>query len=144
MGLANFGKGMLFSVAQVFVGRDEIQAPLKMPAWEAREYECKSPHIWIKIFIGYWTLAFCIVNRELSTPIPNEHPENNIIQKMSFKTCTIKSDTSKFNLIYNESLFKTLISYYLPYNEETKFNTLKLLIIKIEVHSSLKLTGDAN
>ena len=29
------GKGMLFSVEQVFVGRDEVQAPLKMPAWEA-------------------------------------------------------------------------------------------------------------
>ena len=28
-------KGMLFSVEQAFVGRDEIQAPLKMPAWEA-------------------------------------------------------------------------------------------------------------
>ena len=26
---------MLFSVEQAFVGRDEIQAPLKMPAWEA-------------------------------------------------------------------------------------------------------------
>ena len=27
---------MLFSVEQAFVGRDEIQAPLKTPAWEAR------------------------------------------------------------------------------------------------------------
>ena len=26
---------MLFSFEQAFVGRDEIQAPLKMPAWEA-------------------------------------------------------------------------------------------------------------
>ena len=26
---------MLFSVEQAFVGRDEIQAPLKMSAWEA-------------------------------------------------------------------------------------------------------------
>ena len=26
---------MLFSVKQAFVGRDEIQAPLKMPVWEA-------------------------------------------------------------------------------------------------------------
>ena len=26
---------MLFSVEQAFVGRDEIQAPLKTPAWEA-------------------------------------------------------------------------------------------------------------
>ena len=29
------GKGMLFSVEQAFVGRDEIQAPLKMIVWEA-------------------------------------------------------------------------------------------------------------
>ena len=89
-------------------------------------------------------LAFCIVNREFSTLIPNKHPENNIIQKMSFKTCTIKRDTSIFNSIYSEPLCKSLISYYLPNNEETKFNTPKLLIIKIEVHSSLKLTGNAN
>ena len=26
---------MLFSIEQAFVGRGEIQAPLKMPAWEA-------------------------------------------------------------------------------------------------------------
>ena len=26
---------MLFSVEQAFVGREEIRAPLKMPAWEA-------------------------------------------------------------------------------------------------------------
>ena len=31
------GKKMLFSVEQAFVGRDEIRAPLKMPAWEATE-----------------------------------------------------------------------------------------------------------
>ena len=30
-----FGKGMLFSVQQAFVGRDEIRAPLKTSAWEA-------------------------------------------------------------------------------------------------------------
>ena len=29
------GTGMLFSVEQAFVGRDEIRAPLKRPAWEA-------------------------------------------------------------------------------------------------------------
>jgi len=33
--LAKLGKGMLFLVKQAFVGRDEIPAPLKMPAWEA-------------------------------------------------------------------------------------------------------------
>ena len=33
--LAKLGKRMLFSVEQVFVGTDEIQAPLKTPAWEA-------------------------------------------------------------------------------------------------------------
>ena len=27
---------MLFSVEQAFVGREEIRAPLKTPAWEAR------------------------------------------------------------------------------------------------------------
>ena len=31
----NYGKGMLFSVEQVFVGRDERGAPLKTSAWEA-------------------------------------------------------------------------------------------------------------
>ena len=36
---------MLFSVAQVFVGRDEIQAPLKMPAWEASAGEIDSKGI---------------------------------------------------------------------------------------------------
>ena len=29
---------MLFSVEQAFVGREEIRAPLKMPAWEARNF----------------------------------------------------------------------------------------------------------
>ena len=44
MRLAKLGKGMLFSIEQAFVGRDEIRAPLKTPAyeatyiWEAREY----------------------------------------------------------------------------------------------------------
>ena len=28
-------KGMLFSVEQAFVGREEIRAPLKTPAWLA-------------------------------------------------------------------------------------------------------------
>ena len=29
---------MLFSVEQVFVGRDKIWAPLKIPAWEASDH----------------------------------------------------------------------------------------------------------
>ena len=33
--MAKLGKGMLFLVKQAFVGRDEIPAPLKIPAWEA-------------------------------------------------------------------------------------------------------------
>ena len=33
--LAKLGKRMLFSVEQVFVGKDEIRAPIKTPAWEA-------------------------------------------------------------------------------------------------------------
>ena len=33
--LAKLGKGMLSSVEQVFVGKDERRAPLKTPAWEA-------------------------------------------------------------------------------------------------------------
>ena len=32
--MAKLGKGMLFSVEQEFVGRDEIRASLKTPAWE--------------------------------------------------------------------------------------------------------------
>ena len=36
MRLAMHGKGMLSSVEQVFVGRDEKRAPLKTPAWEAK------------------------------------------------------------------------------------------------------------
>ena len=35
MWLAKRGKGMLSSVEQVFVGRDEKRAPLKRPVWEA-------------------------------------------------------------------------------------------------------------
>ena len=35
--LAKCGKGMLFSVEQAFVERDEIGAPLKRPVWEANE-----------------------------------------------------------------------------------------------------------
>ena len=30
-------KIMLFSVEQAFVGRDKIRAPLKTPAWEAKQ-----------------------------------------------------------------------------------------------------------
>ena len=29
---------MLFSVEQAFVGREEIRAPLKTPAWEANRF----------------------------------------------------------------------------------------------------------
>ena len=36
---------MLFSVEQAFVGRDEIQALLKMPAWEASTGEIDSKGI---------------------------------------------------------------------------------------------------
>ena len=36
MRLAKLGRGMLSSVEQAFVGRDEKRAPLKTPAWEAR------------------------------------------------------------------------------------------------------------
>ena len=32
---------MLFSVEQAFVGREEIRAPLKTPAWEATVYPVK-------------------------------------------------------------------------------------------------------
>ena len=32
------GKGMLSSVEQAFVGREEIRAPLKTPAWEDIQY----------------------------------------------------------------------------------------------------------
>ena len=39
---------MLFSVEQAFVGREEIQAPLKTPAWEAtlvqKEFFLPSPN----------------------------------------------------------------------------------------------------
>ena len=35
MCLAKLGKGMLSSVEQAFVGRDEKRASLKTPAWEA-------------------------------------------------------------------------------------------------------------
>ena len=37
MWLAKLGKGMLFSVEQAFVERDERRAALKMPVWEATE-----------------------------------------------------------------------------------------------------------
>ena len=35
MRLAKLGKGMLSSVEQAFVGRDERRVPLKAPVWEA-------------------------------------------------------------------------------------------------------------
>ena len=45
MRLAKLGKEMLFSVEQLFVGREEIRAPLKTPAWEAnQEFEDASNH----------------------------------------------------------------------------------------------------
>ena len=34
--MSKLGKGMLFSVEQAFVGRDERRAPLETPMWEAR------------------------------------------------------------------------------------------------------------
>ena len=40
---------MLFSVEQAFVGREEIRAPLKTPAWEATgiriQIEFVHPHV---------------------------------------------------------------------------------------------------
>ena len=38
MWLAKHGKGMLSSVEQAFVGRDEKRASLKSPAWEAKSF----------------------------------------------------------------------------------------------------------
>ena len=35
--MAKLGKGMLFSLEQAFVGRDERRAPLKTYAWEATQ-----------------------------------------------------------------------------------------------------------
>ena len=40
---------MLSSVEQAFVGRDEIRAPLKMPAWEAIVNSVKSRNIKITV-----------------------------------------------------------------------------------------------
>ena len=40
---------MLFSVEQAFVGRKEIRAPLKTPAWEATS-EHESAIIWGAVF----------------------------------------------------------------------------------------------
>ena len=37
--LAKLGKGMMSSVEQSFVGRDERRAPLKTPVWEATTYK---------------------------------------------------------------------------------------------------------
>ena len=41
MCLAKHGKGMLSSIEQAFVGRDEKRASLKKPAWEARPSKTK-------------------------------------------------------------------------------------------------------
>ena len=35
--MAKIGKGMLFPVEQTLVARDDIRAPLKTPAYEARQ-----------------------------------------------------------------------------------------------------------
>ena len=37
---------MLFSVEQTFVGREEIRAPLKTPAWEASRAPADVPLYW--------------------------------------------------------------------------------------------------
>ena len=37
----NNGRGMLFSIEQAFVGRDEKRVPLKMPAWEAKPIQVR-------------------------------------------------------------------------------------------------------
>ena len=39
--MAKLGKGMLSTVEQAFVGRDEKQAPLKTPVWEAKSTQEK-------------------------------------------------------------------------------------------------------
>ena len=39
---------MLSSVEKAFVGRDEIQAPLKMLAWEARSTPASLPPVTVK------------------------------------------------------------------------------------------------
>ena len=44
---------MLFSVEQAFVGREEIRAPLKTPAWEATQM-----HDWETYLFDTW-LRFC-------------------------------------------------------------------------------------
>ena len=39
--MAKLGEEMLFSVEHAFAGREEIRAPLKTPAWEARVFDDK-------------------------------------------------------------------------------------------------------
>ena len=61
MWLAKLGKGMLFLFKQAFVGRDEIPAPLKMPAWEA---------LWAQDLVNFvlFTLSGVAVRKMSSKP----------------------------------------------------------------------------
>ena len=56
MWLAKLGKGMLFSVEQAFVGREEKRAPLKTPAWEARE-RGKNSFLGQRLIDVHWTVG---------------------------------------------------------------------------------------
>ena len=49
---------MLSSVEQAFVGRDEIRAPLKMLAWEARSTPASLPPVTVKWAINYQRRLF--------------------------------------------------------------------------------------
>ena len=64
---------MLFSVEQAFVGREEIRAPLKTPAWEAIYYPvllciAKCGHV-VTMYVLSWikvselkSLFFCLLH----------------------------------------------------------------------------------
>ena len=56
--MAKRGKGMLSSVEQAFVGREEIRAPLKMPAWEARGDRL---HIYPSYVLVLTSMSFAII-----------------------------------------------------------------------------------
>ena len=69
MWLAKLGKGMLFSVEQAFVGRDERRARLKMLAWEAIEITEQQGNFNLFHFQYDWTWQVKMTSKTTGWPI---------------------------------------------------------------------------
>ena len=97
------GKGMLSSVEQAFVGRDEIWAPLKTPAWEA---SCLAAHI---ISLTHAATSFLLIHPKSGVPNSPHLLFQSLLVIIMGSTCTW-GDISVANPYHESGKYKTQVA----------------------------------